>query len=483
MKLAYKLFFAILATSLISIVVMVGVMHYVSVRNFEAFLDRMEMERLNEVAERLGSAYRENGGWGFLTRDAGSFNAMLRPGLPGMHHRMRQPGPVRPERSPMPGMPDAAPERGRMPPAGPRRFMEQKAALFDAQRRLVAGKALITKDHVLKEIRVDGRIVGWLALDRGVRPPDPLKEKFLSQQLGEFLVTGGAVLILAALVSLLLSRHVLRPVGQLAKGARALASRRFDARIDVRSRDELGQLADDFNRMAGTLEQYEELRKQWISDISHELRTPIAVLRGEIEAMQDGVRPVTCENIESLHAEAVLLGKLVDDLHDLSMADAGMLSLKMEPVDVAKVLEETMGMFHARFSQAALAVHHARGPGGLIVEGDSGRLVQVFSNILENTLRYTQPPGRLEIRCESTGSEAHVIFDDTGPGVPEESLDRLFDRLFRVDPSRSRRYGGSGLGLAICRNIVESHGGQIRAGNSGIGGLRIEIMLPLARTA
>jgi two-component system sensor histidine kinase BaeS len=484
MKLAYKLFLAFLATSLISIVVMVGVMHYVITRNFEDFLNKVEAGRLNTIAQRLGEAYRQNNGWGFLSGDPGSFTRLLHLDFPGDGHDLRHPDPDRPERRPpLPGMSGKDHGPG-MPPPEARRFIEQRMALFDAQKRLVAGKAVPEKDRILREIKVDGKTVGWLSLDKGGRPPNPLEERFLSRQLEGFFFTGCAVLVLAAFVSYLLSRHLLRPVGQLTKGADALASRKFDTRIEVSSGDELGQLADDFNRMAQTLERYEELRKQWISDISHELRTPIAVLRGEIEAMQDGVREMTRENIESLHAEIMLLGKLINDLHELSMAEAGVLSARQEPVDVAEVLEDTLSMFNARFSQASLAIQHIKKPeGSFIITGDSDRLAQVFSNILENTLRYTESPGRLEVRCESTGREVHVIFEDTKPGVPDESLGKLFDRLFRIDPSRSRKYGGSGLGLAICRNIVESLGGEIGAGHAGIGGLRIEIILPLSSKA
>jgi two-component system, OmpR family, sensor histidine kinase BaeS len=480
-KLAYKLFFAFLITSLMSIVMMVGIMQYFVVRNFEDFINKMEMQRLGEIAHRLGALYQENKGWGFIGEDPGAFQRILRPDFPREGHEPMPPAPIRPDNGPGPLMPGNDFDR-ELPPPGPHHFIEQRLSLYDAKKRVVAGSAFLTKDHIFKEIIVDGKIAGWLGLDRGRRPPDPLKERFLSRQSGAFFITGCAVLVLAAFVSLLFSRHLLRPVGRLSEGANALASRKFNTRIEVSSGDELGQLADVFNRMAQTLERYEELRKQWISDISHELRTPIAILRGEIEAMQDGVREMTGENLESLHSEIMLLSKLVGDLHELSMADMGALSAKQEPVDVIKVLQDTLVMFSSRFIKESLGVHYDQKPAEpAIVLGDNDRLAQVFSNILENTLRYTESPGELRVHWVKTDNNVRIVFEDTQPGVPHNALERLFERLYRIDPARSRKNGGSGLGLAICKNIVEAFGGEIRADHSDIGGLRLEILLPLVR--
>jgi two-component system, OmpR family, sensor histidine kinase BaeS len=480
-KLAYKLFFAFLITSLMSIVMMVGIMQYFVIRNFEDFINKMEMQRLGEIAQRLSSAYQENKGWGFITGDPRAFHSILQPDFSREGHERMPPDPILPDRRPRPQIPGNDFER-EIPPPGLHPFMEQRISLFDAQKRVVAGRAFPTKDNIFKAITADGKIVGWLGLDKGKRPPDPLKERFLSRQLEAFFITGCAVLVLAAFVSFLFSRHLLLPVGRLSEGANALASRKFNTRIQVSSGDELGQLADAFNRMAQTLERYEELRKQWISDISHELRTPLAILRGEVEAIQDGVHEMTRENMESLHSEIMLLGKLVNDLHELSMADTGTLSAKQEPVDVIKVLQDTLGMFSSRFTRESLTVHYdQKTTEPAIVLGDKDRMAQVFSNILENTLRYTESPGELRIHWDKTDNHVRIVFEDTQPGVPHSSLERLFDRLYRIDPARARKNGGSGLGLAICKNIVEAFGGEIRADHADMGGLHLEILLPLMR--
>jgi two-component system sensor histidine kinase BaeS len=223
------------------------------------------------------------------------------------------------------------------------------------------------------------------------------------------------------------------------------------------------------------------MRQQWISDIAHELRTPLSILLGEIEALKDGLREVNDDTLESLNSEARHLSKIVNDLHELSLADAGTLSIKKERIDPRAILEETLGHFEQSFVENHIAIEKNRTQlPPVFVIGDSGRLKQLFSNLLENTLRYADAPGTLTIGQEMVDNRLLFYFEDSGPGVPEGSLERLFDRLYRVDRSRSRTKGGSGLGLSICKSIISALGGEIRAINGKSGGLRIEIELPLA---
>jgi two-component system sensor histidine kinase BaeS len=273
---------------------------------------------------------------------------------------------------------------------------------------------------------------------------------------------------------------MLSPINALANCTREIASLRFNTRIQINSRDELGQLARDFNSMAMTLEKYETLRKQWITDVSHELRTPLSVLQAEIEAIEDGIRDMSGESIRSLHTEINHIIKIVNDLHDLSLADSGTLYFKTESINPVLTLKNTLGLFKTQFDKAGITlVDEARTDGKTIVTADNDRLVQMFSNIFENSLKYTLKPGKLTIRNRTSEEWVRLSIEDSGPGVPDEALPRLFDRLFRVDPSRNRISGGSGLGLSICRNIAETLNGRISARNTGTGGLAIDIDLPL----
>jgi len=473
LKLAYKIFWAFLITSLITIILMTGIMRYFAQRHFTNYVNKVESEVLSDLSDRLGTAYSEHDGWQFIKDEPRLFRSILRTAIPQKDVKQRR-------RSAPPGDAGIRPGDDHAPPMFLQHRIIQRISLFDEHKQLVEGGAASTRDHILQKITVDGKTVGWLGLRERRKLSRPQEKTFLYEQSKAFLVTGLFVLILAALVSFILSRHLLRPVEQLANGAHALASRKFDTRIQVSSGDELGQLAHDFNKMAQTLERYEHMRKQWISDISHELRTPIAILRGEIEAVLDGVREMSPETLESLHAEVMLLGKLIGDLHELSIAETGELSFTREPVQVLQVLANTVKIFESRFADKGIDVQLELGHDmEVTVSGDADRISQVFSNILENSLRYTESPGQLRIWQERKGMYVHVNLEDSKPGVADDALEHLFDRLYRTDLARSRKNGGSGLGLAISKSIVEMSGGQIHASHSSLGGVRIEIILPV----
>jgi two-component system sensor histidine kinase BaeS len=215
-------------------------------------------------------------------------------------------------------------------------------------------------------------------------------------------------------------------------------------------------------------------------DISHELRTPLAILRGEIEAMQDGIRTITEQGLDSLHQEVLHLSRIVSDLHDLSLFEAGSFKTEFGPVSPIEILSETMECFRSRLDRRGIRMEiHTRKEGDVVIRADADRLKQLFSNLLENVLRYANVPGVLRVSHQVGEGELQISFEDSGPGVPEESLAFLFERLYRVDRSRSREHGGSGLGLAICKSIVESFGGRIEAFNAPGNGLKICMAFPL----
>jgi two-component system sensor histidine kinase BaeS len=321
--------------------------------------------------------------------------------------------------------------------------------------------------------------VGWLGLLPNEIINDHLELAFIRQQAQANLLILGLALALTVIASFLLARQIVLPVRRIAVGAKALAAGNFDEQIPVAGKDELGNLAADFNVLARTLKRNEEARRQWMADISHELRTPLAILRGEIEALQDGVRQPNPERLRSLHAEVVGLGKLVDDLHELAVSDLGAMTYRMEPLELVEILDEAVADCRHRFNDKGIELRLPGTRPRLNVSGDAGRLRQLFLNLLENSCRYTDPGGFCEVTTEADGTLAIIDVQDSPPGVPEEAMARLFERLFRVDRSRSRGLGGSGLGLAICKNIAEAHGGGISARGSRYGGLWIRLELPL----
>ena len=507
LKFKYKVFLSFLLNSLAIMICMLLITRYFSFRNFEDYVGKVETERLTERADVLSQEYRKSGSWATVIDDPGHWLEMTGfgpgpPPPPGAGAELTGaptfplPPPPPPHIQPASRF-ERDPRRVDPPPSGephppppgpppdPRR-MVPRMSLFDAEKRplTLSDPSSSADTHRLKSIVVDGQVVGWLGIRKHGPLTHPLDVEFLRHQSETFTTIGGVALLLAVLVTFVLSRHLMAPVKELAEGTRALTSRRFETRIEIRSRDEIGQLAADFNTMAQALERYEQMRRQWMADISHELRTPLAILRGEIEAMLDGVREIKREALESLHFEVLHVGRIVHDLHDLSLIESHAFEGDQTAVNPLDVLEETLMSFHTRFAQRGIRIEIERGGGTgtqVAIMADGLRLTQLFSNLLENTLRYAATPGVLRISHEITPGGLALYFEDSGPGVPEESLDRLFDRLYRVDKVRSRDQGGSGLGLAICRSIVDSSGGRIEASNGASGGLRITMVFPVLK--
>jgi two-component system sensor histidine kinase BaeS len=319
--------------------------------------------------------------------------------------------------------------------------------------------------------------VGWIGfapLDR-VRPPEV--ERFLGSQLRTLV---GSVLIalgLAVVLGFLLARHLSRPVRELERTVAALSHGHYDRRAEVTSGDEIGKLALDINRLAETLDKNRTSRRRWMADIAHELRTPVAILKGEIEALTDGVRDPDPTAMASLGEEIDQLSVLVDDLQTLALADAGALNLHREPVDLASLVQQLADSFRDRLAARNISLELQVTP-DCTVMADAQRLRQLLQNLLENCVRYVETDGRVRVTLEPAQGEVRLVIEDSGPGVAEAELGMLFERLYRVERGRSRVGGGSGLGLAICRNLIEAHGGRIHAEPSELGGLAVGIRLP-----
>jgi len=443
----------------------------------------MELDQQDTLVEVLAQEYEKNQSWQFLKRNHANWSQILiRSGLITPRKMMANPPPglrlqKRLSQSDFPiNMPQGP---GSHPPPDSREI-GSRLSLFDSHYQQVMGKNPKKEDHSFRPIFSKDMLVGYLGLLKLKRLSNPLDVYYLKQQKKMFYVVGGLFLVASVLVSFLLAKLLLRPIRELSLATRSLAKRQFDTKLRVRSSDELGQLTIEFNRMVSKLGAYELRQKQWLSDISHELRTPIAILIGEIDAVQDGIRKPDPDTIQSLQSEALHLKRLVEDLHMISMSEAKNLQIKKEPVEILKLLDLMIDRFSEPMSQKGLELNFKKRSGPKIcLSGDPDRLIQLFSNVLKNSLEYTNAPGRVSITYEIQGSILIICFDDTAPSVPDHMLKQLFDRLFRVDSSRSRDSGGSGLGLAISKNIIQAHSGEITARKSSLGGLQIRIELPL----
>lgn len=305
---------------------------------------------------------------------------------------------------------------------------------------------------------------------------DELVQVFLRRVATDFLLISLLVLGPAAVLTRKLARDLLRPVQAVVKASRALSKGSFNLRLEETDRqDELGELARSFDRMAKTLKAAEQSRRDWVADTSHELRTPLAVLRAEVEALQDGVHEVNERTLGVLHQEVMNLTNLVGDLNQLAKADAGGLAYRFERTDLGALVTSCADGFRERLSQLDLALE-IQVKGSCHIEGDPDRLRQLWGNLFENSLRYTDSGGVIRVEVSKDQGQVIAVIKDSAPGVPAEFHEKLFERFFRADPSRTRGRGGSGLGLALVHKIVEAHAGVISARASELGGLEIQMV-------
>lgn len=309
-------------------------------------------------------------------------------------------------------------------------------------------------------IIVDGALVGELVVEgslMGAATVDP------ASLVGSVTRAVFFAAVLAAVTGLTLAavfvRQITRPLVDLTHASRRIARGDLGVRLPVRSADEVGELTATFNQMAASLEKQESLRRNLMADIAHELRTPLTGIQGAVEAMQDGVFPADAENLAALHAEVLLLNRLVDDLRTLANAEARQLSLKKAPVDLADLCRRQVNALQRRASERGVILTFTHPTQTPPIKADVQRLSQVLLNLLDNALRHTPEGGSVVVSLYVDNDNVYVTVTDSGVGIPAVDLPHVFDRFYRGDRSRTRATGGSGLGLAIARQIVEAHGG------------------------
>jgi len=452
-----KLFFAILSTCLM----VLAIMHWGVRLSFEyGFIDyikRGNEQRVEWLSNGLSEQYAEHGNWTFLRHNERVMFQILRSFEQDTDHEKAEPS----------------------HPPPPLHGWRTKFWVLDQNKKVLVGpREALPADGIRREIKVDNRRVGWVVASSVEHLTQNADINFDRQQQRTSWIIVALSSLLAAAVTFFLARGLLAPVKRLGEGTHRLAAGDFTTRVTPGRDDELGRLAQDFNQLASTLEKNQQMRRAYMADISHELRTPLAILHGELEALQDGVRQFTPDSLTSLQMEVATLTKLVNDLHQLSLSDEGALAYQKQSLDIITLLEVAAGVVRMRFAERGLRLRLEL-PEQAQVFGDSDRLMQLFNNLLENSLRYTDSGGELLIQGQLTDNTLILRFADSGPGVSDEQLANLFDRFYRAEGSRNRASGGSGLGLSICQNIITAHGGTLQASHSPLGGVMMTVALPL----
>ncbi len=450
-----KLFLSFLLIILVAVAGVAWIVQQGTAREVRAFMFGGGIGILSEMQASLEAYYAENGSWAGV-------EALL----------------------------NASQVHGRGMGQGQGGMMNQRFWVADATGIIVADSGGTDVGTTLTEaeqeaatvLEMDGDTIGYLMAQGGMGFTQG-DETYLVTRLNQAALIAGAVAGgLALVLAVLLAMQLLRPVRALTKAAKQMAQGDLSQRVAVNGKDEMAELGRTFNFMAGSLQQAEESRKAMTADIAHELRTPLAVQRANLEALQDGIYPLTADNLQPVLEQNRLLTRLVDDLRTLALADAGQLTLERTPTDLSGLLQGVIERFRpqAEGQGVELVLEPAKTHLPLL-SLDAIRIEQILINLLSNGLRYSPHGGTIWIGVQGKGPEVVVTVHDSGPGIPEESLPFVFERFYRVDKARARAEGGSGLGLAIARQLARAHGGELTAGNHPEGGAVFVLRLPVAR--
>jgi signal transduction histidine kinase len=324
---------------------------------------------------------------------------------------------------------------------------------------------------------MSGDILGMLYI---IRPDtDPTSLRSLVGAINRFLFLGGLIaLVVATILTIVLSRLITRPIHDLGLAAKRLGEGDLSCRVQYKGKGELGELASTFNSMAESLERAETIRKNMVTDVAHELRTPISNVRGQLEAIGDKLMKPDVHTLSSIYEEVILLSRLVDDLQDLTLAEAGKLKLRKQQEDLKQLIEQAVKAVRHTATTRKISLHSDLPEELPLIDIDAQRISQVLHNLMANAIAHTPKGGSVTVTTTQTDKVIEISVSDTGEGIPAEDLPNIFERFYRVDKSRTRSTGGSGLGLTIARRYVEAHGGTIAVESEHGKGSRFFFTLP-----
>lgn len=475
MRIRTKLLLSFFLASLLLVAGLYFLLQWSVDRGVLNYVNQQQAFRFAPAVDALETYYNQAESWGEFAANPREFHEFLRQlNLQGINGEKRsEPRGIGPREHQSHRRPP--PHRGGPPRP---RSGNTDIGLLDAGKNAVVMSD--PRGAQLLAIRSSGRIVGWLSLPSVNRLADDYELNFLEQIQETLLLICAGILALCLFIAYPLARHLTRPLIALEKATARLAAGKFDERIQLERKDELGSLGQSLNELAKTLERNEGVRKRWLADTSHELRTPLSIVRAQLGAMLDDIRPLSKVELEVALKQVQHLQKLMDDLYELSNADIGALRYTKQSVDLTELINEIAEAHRSEFEDRDITFK-VYSPGMPIrVYADPSRLHQLMDNILRNSLKYTNEGGNvaLDWTVHERTRLAVITLEDSLPGVPHGTHERLFEHLYRAEMSRNRDSGGSGLGLAICKRIVEAHEGSIEASKSRYDGLKIQVSLP-----
>lgn len=379
---------------------------------------------------------------------------------------------------PPPQLPDSPPSNPDFGQPGPPDGFGPRLSIWDASGKLIFGlNRPIGPDTLVRPLPLaNGQT---LRLSLAPEPaPAGVEAAFLQSQYQRIALVSALLLGFAISLGLWLATRWARPLQAIRAATTRIARGDFSARLGEAGPQDIAATIANINAMAASLQNLEQTRRSWLAQISHELRTPLTVLRGELEALQDGVRPLGPQAIASLREEAEALAGLVEDLHLLAMSDLGRLPCHFQPEDPAQLLARACARFAPEAKARGLTLTMMPPEAAGEANWDGRRIAQLLANLLANSLRYTDAPGEIRLRLTQDATHLRFVVEDSAPGVAPAHLPRLLEPFYRQDAARSRAQGGSGLGLAVCTAIASAHGGRIELAPSPLGGLKASLILP-----
>ena len=480
MRLKYQFFISLLLVSALLIALMYVLNSWSFNRGFLGYLNSVEAQKLDSVVEELSDEYLATGGWGSLISNRKQWRSINQQFSARGANRRRHNNNVSEQGQQRRTLinDDGPPPPGRTGRAPPR---QPRLILADTNKQILIGPNRLPGKMVWRPVLVDEVTVAYIgvALRNGLT--DELDKVFAAQQYRSYALAALAMVLASAILAILMSSRLVKPIVGIQRAVSDISRGNFAHRVALDRRDELGELGRDVNQLAFTLEENLVARQQSFAEISHELRTPVAVLQGEIEAMQDGIKKIDVTSIASLHGETLRLSHLINDLHELSLMDVGSLNYQMIELDINELLRSRLSAAQKMLDEKRIEVQLDNTAATTQTMGDVQRLGQLYDNLLQNSIRYTNAGGKIEISLSSDERYLKLNWEDSAPGVMDEQLPHIFESLYRTEQSRSRESGGSGLGLAIAKKIIYAHQGVIAAEHSKLGGLCISLQLLLAR--
>lgn len=482
-SLKVKVFLTLLSLIAVMMLSMAGLMKLSFEKNFTQYRKNIEIRFNNNLLKNLENHYAETQGWHELTDNRRLWNEMINDSM--VESRQSQSQRPRPPRDRKPPRKRQNIDRNlnlnqveKAPPHRRPRIIAPISVLNLEKNKVVGTRSILGKDRNYININHDSRIVGYLAVTPFKAGNNDLDRRFAKSMKSMILNLTLIMLLLAILLTFPIARYFTKRIDQINSATEKISAGDFEVQIQTKTNDEIDQLSKNFNHLARTLNSNRNSQRTMMADIAHELRTPVAVILGEIEAIQDGVHPANHKTFGLLHSQISSLKNLINDLNELSESDLGSLKYQMQSLDLTSLLKVTVQSYVHKFSQKNITLTYQSSVKECMIKGDKNRLNQLFNNLLNNSFEYTDENGKTEIKLSEIDSYYRIEILDSKPGLNKKQIDKIFDRLYRAEESRNRNSGGTGLGLAIVKQIAKSHNAEIYAENSPLGGINIILEFP-----